>query len=415
MHLRRNTLGLAAISLLAAAVPAGAASLPGRTMPTSAYAHSAAGTQMLSEKVKSNGVYDVTVAVATHSSTSVNLTIDQIARHAVTSKKTHRANVKAQVTIRNERLTIRANAKLAATTISASWRKVSPLPLGTTTGSSGGSKSGSTGSTGSTDTAGTANPTTPSGGFATTPVTPPATGSTAPTSGPPGALSSWTPIIDDNFSEGLNSSIWNTSRYDGGGISAGFNSSEQECLDPAHTTFGTIASDEADLGIVNESESCGGTTQPYAGSVLDTDGKFTYTYGYVEAKVWLPGANGTISDWPAIWAVGSNWPTGGEIDILEGLGGEPCWHFHYGTPSSPQTQGQCVAGDYTGGWHTFGADWEPGSITWYYDGQEVGTVTSDVTSSPMQLILDLAVEPGDPVTVPATLRVAYVKLWQHAS
>jgi hypothetical protein len=31
----------------------------------------------------------------------------------------------------------------------------------------------------------------------------------------------------------------------------------------------------------------------------------------------------------------------------------------------------------------------------------------------MAIILDLAIEPGDPVQVPATMRVAYVRVWQH--
>jgi beta-glucanase (GH16 family) len=52
-------------------------------------------------------------------------------------------------------------------------------------------------------------------------------------------------------------------------------------------------------------------------------------------------------------------------------------------------------------------------VTWYYDGQAVGTVTSGVTNSPMQLILNIAIEPGDPVLAPATMRVAYVRVWQH--
>ena len=56
-------------------------------------------------------------------------------------------------------------------------------------------------------------------------------------------------------------------------------------------------------------------------------GLFSFTYGYMEARIWLPGS-GEIADWPAFWADGQNWPTDGENDVLEGLGGQACAHFH---------------------------------------------------------------------------------------
>ena len=56
-------------------------------------------------------------------------------------------------------------------------------------------------------------------------------------------------------------------------------------------------------------------------------GTFNFTYGYMEARIWLPGS-ARIADWPAFWADGQNWPTDGEIDVLEGLSGQACVHFH---------------------------------------------------------------------------------------
>ena len=45
-----------------------------------------------------------------------------------------------------------------------------------------------------------------------------------------------------------------------------------------------------------------------------------------------------------------------------------------------------------------------GSITYYYDGQEVWQDTTGVTSAPMYLILGLGVPSSGPVTVPRFLQ-----------
>jgi beta-glucanase (GH16 family) len=124
--------------------------------------------------------------------------------------------------------------------------------------------------------------------------------------------------------------------------------------------------------------------------------------------MWLPGGTNTIADWPAFWTDGQYWPRDGEQDILEGLDGVACWHFH----NASGAPGSCAYGKtFTGGWHIFGADWEPGSVTYYYDGKRVGRITSGITGAPMYLILGLA--PGNPVVAPATARVDYVRVWQR--
>jgi beta-glucanase (GH16 family) len=144
--------------------------------------------------------------------------------------------------------------------------------------------------------------------------------------------------------------------------------------------------------------------------MINSNGKYNFTYGYMEARVWTDGST-ELSNWPAFWADGQNWPADGEIDVVEGLNGQACWHFHY-TGGGP---GGCATGNYAGSWHTFGADWEPNSITYYYDGAQVGQITSGVTSAPMYLILNLAVDQsyGGPMQVPGTMRVDYVRVWQH--
>jgi len=52
--------------------------------------------------------------------------------------------------------------------------------------------------------------------------------------------------------------------------------------------------------------------------MVNSNGKFNYTYGYLEARVWLSGT-GAISNWPAVWTDGQSWPADGELDVMEGL------------------------------------------------------------------------------------------------
>jgi beta-glucanase (GH16 family) len=61
-------------------------------------------------------------------------------------------------------------------------------------------------------------------------------------------------------------------------------------------------------------------SQNYTSARLITQGKFSFTYGFVEVRAKLPCSRGT---WPAIWTLGDSlaaWPANGEIDIMEQKG-----------------------------------------------------------------------------------------------
>jgi beta-glucanase (GH16 family) len=146
--------------------------------------------------------------------------------------------------------------------------------------------------------------------------------------------------------------------------------------------------------------------------MITTFGKFTFTYGYVEARIWMPGARSRIANAPAFWADGENWPYDGEIDIVEGDGGAACAHFHY----SGGGPGRCVRlrGDGSG-WHTYAANWEPGRITYYYDGRMIWRDDVGVTDKPMYLILGMGVDTASPTLVPASMRVSAVEVWARST
>ena len=68
----------------------------------------------------------------------------------------------------------------------------------------------------------------------------------------------------------------------------------------------------------------------YTSARMITKGKFSFTYGIVEARIALPVGKGI---WPAFWLLGQNidavsWPACGEIDIIETVNSE---NVVYGT------------------------------------------------------------------------------------
>ena len=143
-----------------------------------------------------------------------------------------------------------------------------------------------------------------------------------------------------------------------------------------------------------------------SGGLISSDGKFSFSYGAIEARIFLPASGGQMANWPAFWTDGQNWPADGENDVMEGLGGPACYHFH----SNSGGPGGCASGNYSG-WHVFGADWEPGSVTYYYDGRVVGRVTSGITSAPQFIIAENSA--GGPRVEPSTMLIDYIKVWQH--
>ena len=341
-----------------------------------AFAAPAAPTVVRHEQIARTGVYDVRIAIVTASAARnvVKVRIGKFSRLATTGRHHRRASVRVELAIRGPVLTIRASAKRGMPTLAVTLRRVrslaapvaaaKPAPKTLSSGGSGGS------------------------------------------GGPIGVPGSWHSIFDDEFTgTALDTSKWSTG-WLSPGITAPVGSSELECYDPNQVT---VANGELDLNLISKAERCG-SSRPYASGMVNTNGKFSYTYGDLEARVWLPGT-GAISDWPAVWTDGQSWPADGELDVMEGLSGQACWHFH-DTQGGP---GACSSATVTGGWHTFGADWEPGTVTYYYDGKPVATINSGITSSPMYVILNLAVDKSNsgPLQAPATMRVDYVRVWQH--
>jgi hypothetical protein len=208
---------------------------------------------------------------------------------------------------------------------------------------------------------------------------------------------SYTTTFSDDFTgTSLNTAFWNPGWF-GTGITGPVNTSECMSYNSANVSVSNSYLNLAITGgyaaIVNSNPSGGASTG------------FQFTGGSIEFRANLPASSGsTIANWPALWTDGQSWPTDGEMDVMEGLGGTAAYHFH--DPAGGP--GANVPGNYTG-WHNFGAVWVPGgTVTYYYDGVQVGTI-SGVTSAPMYIIMGN--QCGSPQVSPATMQVDWVYVW----
>jgi beta-glucanase (GH16 family) len=168
---------------------------------------------------------------------------------------------------------------------------------------------------------------------------------------------------------------------------------------------------------------------------IDTDGKYYQTYGYFEMEAKLPNGKGT---WPAFWLLNHDAadPYRPEIDILEAYsGGGPNsgWSNSALQPTAfastvwPQgINGGAAAGskafqnlgDLSAGFHKYGMKWEPGKITFYFDGKEMYSVNSSM-SNRMYILLDLwfgsasgTPDNSTPTGKSNSYEVNYVRAWQ---
>ncbi|MBQ2677113.1 MAG: family 16 glycosylhydrolase [Clostridia bacterium] len=123
----------------------------------------------------------------------------------------------------------------------------------------------------------------------------------------------------------------------------------------------------------------------YTSAEVVTRFRKTFLYGRLEIRAKLPGGKGM---WPAFWTVGQSvpWPEGGEIDIIEMIGGS--WpetetrrgtnlaHFtlhwaHNGIHMAHKSEGggyYLPSGqDFSTQYHIIGMIWTPKEIKWYVD------------------------------------------------
>ena len=170
----------------------------------------------------------------------------------------------------------------------------------------------------------------------------------------------------------------------------------------------------------------------YTSSRLITRGKQSFQYGRVDIRAVMPEGQGI---WPALWMLGSNhlqvgWPTCGEIDIMEMIGGgdgrdnvlrgtahwDQGGHVSYG-------QGYTNESNLSEEYHVYSIVWDEENIRWYFD--DINFNTMDITPAELSafhnnfyFIMNVAVGgqwPGSPdntTLFPQWMIVDYIRVFQ---
>lgn len=174
----------------------------------------------------------------------------------------------------------------------------------------------------------------------------------------------------------------------------------------------------------------------YTSAAIHSRGKKSFTYGRFEIRAKIPAVTGT---WPAIWTLGDwgDWPTNGEIDIMEyygdgilanaAWGSATPWQGVWDSSKKPMSYFKGKDADWANKYHLWVMDWTPEFIKIYLDGDLLNTIetaktrnndgTNPFTSRNHYLLLNLAlggVNGGDPSKpgYPVTYYVDYVRVYQ---
>ncbi|MFC4305060.1 RICIN domain-containing protein [Cohnella boryungensis] len=188
--------------------------------------------------------------------------------------------------------------------------------------------------------------------------------------------------------------------------------------------------ENGNLVIEAKREAYGGMN--YTSARLKTQGKKSFKYGKIEARIKLPKGQGI---WPAFWMLGADigtvgWPKSGEIDIMEHINNENNtygyihWdvnggHASYGGPSHTFDVTQ---------YHVYSIEWTASAIKWLVDGVQFweANIANNVNSTEEFhkehfLLLNMAVGgnwPGSPnssTEFPAKMYVDYVRVYQDGA
>ncbi len=184
--------------------------------------------------------------------------------------------------------------------------------------------------------------------------------------------------------------------------------------------------ENGNLVITAKRESFSGSN--YTSARLKTQGLFDFKYGRVEVRAKLPEGAGT---WPAIWMLGSNfptvgWPFSGEIDIMEQTGADKntvlatChWQDTASNTKADFTQTTAITNG-TSEFHIYSLEWTDTSISIFLDGvkyYELANTSALPFNENFFLILNVAMGGTlggsiDSSFSEATMEIDYVRVYQ---
>jgi beta-glucanase (GH16 family) len=172
----------------------------------------------------------------------------------------------------------------------------------------------------------------------------------------------------------------------------------------------------------------------YTSARISTKGKVDFKYGKIEVRAKLPAGKGT---WPAIWMLGknienTNWPTCGEIDIMEHVGymkdsifGTVHSEAYNHIKGTQKGKSIFIADPYTA-FHNYTIEWTAEKIDFLMDGIIYNHIENKHLSykewpfdQSFYLLLNVAIGGNwggkfgvDDNICPATMQVDYVRLYK---
>jgi len=166
----------------------------------------------------------------------------------------------------------------------------------------------------------------------------------------------------------------------------------------------------------------------YTSARIKTQGRYNFTYGRVEVRAKLPSEQGT---WPAIWMLGSNfptvgWPQAGEIDIMEQTGSNKntilgTCHWYESSTSSPASYGESYSiTNSSSEFHLYTMEWTESAIKIFVDDIKYYELSNNADfpfDADFFLILNVAMGGTlggsiDSAFTQDTMEIDYVKVFQ---
>jgi beta-glucanase (GH16 family) len=249
---------------------------------------------------------------------------------------------------------------------------------------------------------------------------------------PPISGSNWQLIFSDDFDGNtLNSAFW--SKCDlypvGSNGCVGNQPGEMSIFQPDDVL---VENGMVRLRAQQRTVVADGKTFTVTSGIISQRDKFSFTYGYIEARMRISQGRGL---WPGFFTLPvrrRTWPfQPPEIDIMENVGTEPNvvhQFYHYPDVNLETNWDARQAWNFyrpgwlfANSWHVYAALWEPDRIVFYVDGVEVLRVTRDITDEPAYIISTHSVGTifsdnhyFDSTSVfPAYSDIDYVRVWQR--
>lgn len=233
----------------------------------------------------------------------------------------------------------------------------------------------------------------------------------------PGTTLLWSDEFD---STALNTNIWN---YETGNLGVN-NEVEYYTSNAANVS---VKDGNLQITALN-SPNYNGSGWNYTSARINTQNKYSFTYGRVDIRAKLPGDPGT---WPALWLLGNNistvnWPACGEIDLMEAA--TNTWgvnvvgsSLHWGTSANRQDTNKklTVSDSSTTDFHIYSMDWRADHIAFYVDGVKIDSVANNSSTAfnlPFFFIFNVAVGGdmgGSPINLGSgsTMYVDYIRVY----